>query len=197
MFGQEWDKAEATIVARDAKYSGSDGTTATYTFVADVRLASGETFRATIKEPTIATDFWPPNARDVVSVLVKAKDHKVKFAKDDDRLSVKAFKVQKTDAFETARNQPPGTAAAPWSPSAGIPDAVASKLAQLGVGTPLQVYAGDSVQGKAALAALAQLGGADTETPQARLEKLSTLHELGLLTADEYAEQRHRILDEI
>src|ERR1700712_1873513 len=105
MFGQEWDKAEATIVARDAKYSGSDGTTATYTFVADVRLASGETFRTTIKEPTIATDFWPPNARDVVSVLVKAKDHKVKFAKDDDRLSVKAFKVQKTDAFETARNQ--------------------------------------------------------------------------------------------
>jgi hypothetical protein len=54
-----------------------------------VRLSSGETFRATVREPTIATDFWAPGIRDVVSVLVRTKDRKVKFDKDDDRLSVK------------------------------------------------------------------------------------------------------------
>jgi hypothetical protein len=196
MFGPDWDKAEATIVDRDAKFSG-DGSTATYTFVADVRLASGETFRATIKEPTIATDFWAPSIRDTVSVLVKPNDHKVKFDKDDDRLSVKAHEVRKKAAFAATQQQPAGTPTAPWVTSAAIPEAMATKLAQLGVGAPLQVFAGDSAQGKAALAAFAQLGAPGTETPQARLEKLSTLHGLGLLTADEYAEQRHRILNEI
>ena len=99
MFGQDWDKAEATIVARDAKFSG-DGSVATYTYVADVRLSSGETFRATVREPTIATDFWAPSIRDVVSVLVRPKDRKVKFDKDDDRLSVKAYEAAKKKAFE-------------------------------------------------------------------------------------------------
>src|SRR4051794_2464410 len=80
MFGQDWEKAEATIVARDTKYNG-DGSVSTYTFVADVRLPSGESFRATVHEPTIALDFWPPNNGDTVSVLVRPKDHKVKFDK--------------------------------------------------------------------------------------------------------------------
>ena len=108
VFGQSWDKAEATIVARDAKFTG-DGSVATYTYVADVRLSSGETFRATIHEPTIATDFWAPSIRDVVSVLVRPKDRKVKFDKDDDRLSVKAYEAAKKKAFEDAQQQPTGT----------------------------------------------------------------------------------------
>ena len=206
MFGQDWDKAEATIVARDAKFSGS-GATATYTYVADVRLASGETFRATIHEPTIATDFWAPSIGDVVSVLVKQKDRKVKFDKDDDRLSVKAFHAAKKKAFEEAQQQPPGTAPAATSAGlpAGIPPEVAAKLAGLGFGggTPM-VVTGDSAQGQAILAAMGQSGLAGApavpttgQTPDARLAQLKSLHDRGLLTADEYAEQRHRILDEI
>src|SRR3954447_12588406 len=97
MFGREWDNAEATIVARDTKFTG-DGSVAKHTYVADVRLTSGETFRATIHEPTIATDFWPPNIGDQVSVLVTSKDRKVKFDKDDDRLSVKGYHAAKKKA---------------------------------------------------------------------------------------------------
>jgi hypothetical protein len=214
MFGQDWDKAEATIVARDAKFTG-DGSVATYTYVADVRLASGETFRATIHEPTIATDFWAPSVRDVVSVLVRPKDRKVKFDKDDERLSVKAFHAAKKKAFEDAQQQLPGMAPAAWPTSGGmpagmpvmptgLPPEVAAKLAQLGLGggTPM-VVTGDSPQGQAILAAMGQSGAPvaaaapAAQTPDARLLQLKSLHDRGLLTADEYAEQRRRILDEI
>lgn len=199
MFGQDWDKAEATIVTRDAKLTG-DGSVATYTYVADVRLASGETFRATVHEPTIATDFWAPSIRDVVSVLVRPKDRKVKFDKDDDRLSVKAFHAAKKRAFEEAQRQPPGTlpeAAATVQP--GIPPEVAAKLAQLGItgATPMQVVTGDSTQGQAILAAIGQVGAGAATTPEARLAQLTSLRDRGLLTDEEYAEQRRRILDEI
>jgi hypothetical protein len=108
VFGHDWDKGEATIVARDAKFFGS-GATSTYTYVADVRLPEGETFRATVHEPTIATDFWAPSIGDVVSVLVRTDDRKVKFDKDDGRLSIKAHHAATKLAFEAAQEQPPGT----------------------------------------------------------------------------------------
>jgi hypothetical protein len=200
VFGQSWDKAEATIVARDAKFTG-DGSVATYTYLADVRLSSGETFRATVHEPTIATDFWAPSIGDAVSVLVKAKDRKVKFDKDDDRLSVKAYHAAKKQAFENAQDQPAGTPTSPatWTLSAELPDAVANKLAQLGIvgGAPMQIFTADSAQGQAALSAFTHSAAPVAETPEARLEKLQVLHDKGLLTPEEYAEQRHRILDEL
>jgi hypothetical protein len=167
MFGRDWGKAAATIVARDPKFTG-DGSTVTYTYVADVRLPSGETFRATVHEPTIATDFWPPSIGDEVSVLVEPKQRKVKFDKDDERLSVKAYHAAKKKAFEDAQQQPAG------SPPAGMP-----------------------AQGNAAPAAFARLGAQAAATPEDRLATLQALHARGLLTSDEYATQRQRILDEI
>ena len=111
MFGHDWDKAEATIVARDAKFTG-DGSVSTYTYVADVRLAGGEVVRATVHEPTIATDFWAPDIGATVSVLVrKDADRKVKFDKDDPRTSVKAIESAQKAAFEATKLQPPGTPA--------------------------------------------------------------------------------------
>jgi hypothetical protein len=197
MFGQGWDKAEATIIARDAKFTG-DGSVATYTYAADVLLPTGETFRATIHEPTIATDFWAPSIRDVVSVLVKTKDRKVKFDKDDKRLSVKAYHAAKKQAFQDAKQQPAGTPSPAGSSPAQIPEAVAAKLAQFGIaaGAPIQVFTAVSAQAQAAMAAFT--GASPTvETPEARLAKLQTLHDRGLLTAEEYAEQRHRILNQL
>ncbi len=198
MFGQDWDSAEATIVARDTKFSG-DGSVATHTYVADVRLPTGETFRATLREPTIATDFWPPDIRDVVSVLVRSKDRKVKFDKDDERLSVKAVRASEKQAFGEAQQQPAGTPAQPWTAPAGLPDAVAEKLAQLGIvpGTATQVFSGDSEQGQAALAAFMQRTAPVEQTLETRLLQLQALHDRGLLTAEEHAEQRRRILDQI
>ncbi len=174
MFGRDWDKAEATIAARDAKFTG-DGSTATYTYVADVRLPSGEVFRATVHEPTIATDFWSPNIGDVVSVLVRPKDRKVKFDKEDKRLSVKAYEAAKKQAFIDAQRQPSGTAQV------------------LGP----QVLRADSPQAQALLAALTGSVTPVAATAEDRLGRLRSLHERGLLTTEEYAEQRHRILDEL
>lgn len=203
MFGNDWDHAEATIAARDAKFYG-DGMSATYTYVADVRLPSGETFRATVHEPTIATDFWPPSIGDVVSVLVRPKDRKVKFDKDDERLSAKAFEAAKRKAFEEAQQQLPGSPPAAWPTTAGgttpgLPPEIAAKLAQLGISDTgsMQVVAADSPQAQAALAALTHQGAPAGQTPEERLAKLTGLRDRGLVTAEEYAEQRRRILDEI
>ncbi len=200
MFGRDWDKAEATIVDRTSKFT-ADGSVVVHTFLADVRLTSGETFRATIHEPTIATDFWAPSIRDVVSVLVRPKDRKVKFDKDDERLSVKAYEAGRKAAFEAAAQQPaltqPASAAAPTA-SPELPEAIAAKLAQLGFpsGTPMNVVSADSPAGQAALSALNHTAH-PVQTPEARLLQLQSLHERGLLTDAEYAEQRHRILDEL
>jgi hypothetical protein len=201
MFGHDWDKAEASIVARNADYTG-DGTVATYTFVADVRMPSGESFRATFEEPTIAIDFWPPSIGDVVSVLVRPKDHKVKFDKDDERISRKAFERNKNQAFAAAQQQPAGTPIAAWTPNE-LPDGLKAKLAQMGIagGAQPQVFGADSAQAQAILAALTHSGtpaAAPVEAgPEARLVQLKSLHDRGLLTAEEYAEQRQRILDEL
>jgi hypothetical protein len=108
VFGHDWDKAEATVVARDAQFTG-DGSVADYTYVADVQLPGGEVIRATLKEPTIATDFWAPDIGATVSVLVRRSDHKVKFDKDDPRLSVKAFDAAQEAAFKAAQNGTPGS----------------------------------------------------------------------------------------
>ncbi len=212
MFGQDWVKAEARIVARDSDYTG-DGSVASHTFVADVLLPNEETLRATVNEPTIATDCWPPSIGDVVSVLVRSRDHKVKFDKDDDRISAKAFREAQKRAFGAAQQQPLGTLPTGYAASAQLPDAIADTLAQLGVspGTQPQVFTAGSAQAQAALAAFTQFGqlggqlGApdsgqltgQTPTTEARLAQLEKLREHDLLTVEEYAEQRQRILDEI
>jgi len=202
MFGHDWQKATARIVARNGNWSG-DGMVVDYTYVADVRLPSGETFRATVGDPTIATDFWAPSVGEEVSVLVKSNDRKVKFDKDDPRLSVKEHHAAQRQAFEAAQASPPGTPPAPLAGLSDLPAGVAAQLAALGASgeTSVHVVSGDSPEGQAALrAALAHLGGAAAEpaaTPEARLAKLDALRAGGLLTDAEYAEQRHRILDEI
>ena len=175
-----------------------------YTYVADVRLPSGEVFRATVGEPTIATDFWPPSVGDEVSVLVKSNDRKVKFDKDDPRVSAKAQEAARRQAFEAAQHQPAGTPPAALAGMSDLPATLAAQLAQLGMSadtTSVHVVSGDSAEGRAALqAALAQVGGAaaaPVATPEARLAKLDALRAGGLLTDAEYAEQRHRILDQI
>jgi hypothetical protein len=168
MFGSRWDKGEATIVARNALSSHSSDGTPVYEFVGDVRVADRSPFRATIQTPRIATDFWDPRPRDVVGVLVRLKDSKVKFDKDDARLSFKAYQARQKQAFDDVKT---GDVKAQ---EAGAPDLARMMAAQL--------------------SALQDQPGAD---PATRLGTLAKLHALGLLTDAELAEQRQRILDEI
>jgi len=261
MFGSRWEKAEATIVARLPKFTG-DGTSPSYEFVADVRPVNGDpAFRATLKEPTIATDFWTPSIGDVVSVLVKSTG-KVKFDKDDPRLSAKVFEARRKQAFEAtanqtfeeARQQEVGS-----PPIGGLPanltELMAAQFGQFsqfgleaGDGQPsVQVFgAADPDRTRAAVERLraAGLGGLADQIaqatqaqanqfgsanqfesgneygsgnqfesaspygqpeqtrpgatdPAARLAKLENLRDQGLMTDQEYATQRQRILDEI
>ena len=238
VFGSRWDKAEATIVASLPKYTG-DGTSPSYEFVADVRPVSGApAFRATLKEPTIAIDFWRPSIGDIVSVLVKSNG-KVKFDKDDPRISAKAYEARRKQAFDAAANQTFAEARQQevGSPAGGLPtnltELMAAQFAQPGVqvfsttGDPERTKAAierlraagmggladqvaQATQGQAGQFGLAdqfglgdQFGSGDPVTPvraadpAARLGQLENLRDRGLMTDDEYAAQRQRILDEI
>lgn len=216
VFGSHWDKAEATIVARQPKYSG-DGSSAGFEFVADIRLESGAAFRATIREPTIATDFWAPGIGDTVSVLVKSKDGKVKFDKDDRQISVKAYEQDRQRGFDAVRNQevgPPPAGQAPYAEGGDLAEVLAAQLSKLGFqGTRrvAHVFSNDPAKAQAALDALRAAGlssqpdharpshpsSGNDPSPAARLSELETLRDLGLLTDHEYATQRQRILDSI
>ena len=243
MFGGQWEKAEATIVASLPKYSG-DGSTATYEFVADVRPAGGgEPFRATLKEPTIAIDFWPPNIGDVVSVLVKGNG-KVKFDKADPRISAKAYEARRKQAFEAAQHQPYQA-----GPDFGSPESTAGDAHRhgfegfaglqglqglqsfqgvqvFGAADPSQLRAAADKLRAAGLGALADqmtqqladqpadqaahqapdwTAGAEpdqpapgsADDPATRLGRLENLRDRGLLTDEEYAAQRQRILNDL
>jgi hypothetical protein len=111
---------------------------ATYTYVADVRLASGETFRATI--------------RDDERLSVKAFHAARKKAFEDAQRQLPGTAPA---AWPTSGGMPAGMPVMP----AGLPPEVAAKLAQLGLGggTPM-VVTGDSPQGQAILAAMGQSG---------------------------------------
>jgi|SRR4051794_9346140 hypothetical protein len=230
MFGGQWEKAEATIVASLPKYTG-DGSTATYEFVADVRPAGGaEPFRATLKEPTIAIDFWPPSIGDVVSVLVKTNG-KVKFDKADPRISAKAFEARRKQAFEAAQHQPYQA-----DPDFGSPESAAGDFQGLqslqsfqgvqvfGAADPSQLRAAADQLRAAGLGALADqmthqladqtadqapdrtaTGTAEPDRPEpgsgddpaTRLARLENLRDRGLLSDEEYAAQRQRILNDL
>jgi hypothetical protein len=76
---------------------------------------------------------------------------------------------------------------------------VADKLAQLGIvpGAGTQVFTADSAKARAALAAFTHAVAPVVQTPEARLERLQGLKEQGLVSTEEYAAQRQRILDEL
>ena len=183
MFGHHWEPAEATIVLTHAKKTSGDGMVTIKEYVADVRRPGAEVFRATIQEPTIATSFWPPSIGDVVSVLVDAKNDKVKFDKDDPRLDAKTRMREQKDRFSAVGSEAPGSPA----PGRGGASPFASA-----------VLSGDPEQARAALEALRGAARASaTADPAERLAKLEALKAQGLVTDAEHATQRARILDAI
>src|ERR1700712_1674677 len=107
MFGKNWESAQATIVDTHIKSTSGDGMTVNREFAADVLRESGESFRALIQSPTIATNFWDPSIGDVAGVLVDPKSKKVKFDKSDPKLSYKAQQQARDSAFRLRLRSPP------------------------------------------------------------------------------------------
>ncbi len=109
MFGHDWQPGLATIVDSRIKSASGDGKAMRREYVADITGADWATFRATIQEPTIATDFWTPSVGAQVQVLVDRKSQKVKFDKSDPQLSYKARERAEKQRFDDAAQSPPGS----------------------------------------------------------------------------------------
>jgi hypothetical protein len=113
MFGRQWVSAQGTIVATRLVSVSGDGTVSTTEFVADVRTAKGETFRAKVGEPRIVNDFKAPIVGAVVRVEFDTKSRKVRFDKSDPALSWKAYEKSRNTAFEDTLAQTPGSEPVP------------------------------------------------------------------------------------
>lgn len=124
MFGKNWTPARGTIVERRGTTTG-DGAVTNYEFVVDVTTQSGETFRAKVEEPRIATDFKDPTNGMTVDVEYDPKSRKVRFDKDDPAMSWKHYKRSNSDKFDAALSAPAGT------PASGAPGGMPIGVSQL------------------------------------------------------------------
>jgi len=181
MFGHDWQPAQARIVDTHIKSTSGDGLAMTREFVADVQPVDGPVFRATIQEPDLATDFWPPDPGDVVKVLVDPKSQKVKFDKSDPKISYKAHKRAEQERFEAeAQALAAGEVVAP---AVGT-DAEAGPRA-----------AGD-IDFTEVLRSAVQARQQALD-PAERLAKLQELKDKGLLSDAEFAQARQQIIESI
>ena len=185
MFGHDWQKAEATIVLVHVEATGS-GRFKRRDFVADIHPPSGPVFRATIPDPRVMVDFLSPNQGDRVGVLIR--DDKVKFDLDDVRLSRKARSQDSQAQFAAAVGGAPGTGsgAAPTR-VAGEMDIDAIRAAAM---EAMASGAATFVDGRT-------MRPGDQDDAAARLAKLDSLKQRGLMTDAEYAAARQRIIDAI
>jgi hypothetical protein len=200
VFGHDWQPAQAVIVIRHVKKTSSDGSIISYEYVADVTPADGATFRATVQEPGIASNFWPPSAGDQVSVLIDDKREKVKFDKDDPRLDAKATMSAQKDVFDSVRSSAPGSAI--FGQGSLSPDSLRSAIqsavdaAATGQHVPVVMMGQVGVTGgPGGRGGTVGSGGPDGAAD--RLARLDALHQQGVLTDAEYATARARIIAEL
>lgn len=196
MFGHGWKQGEATIVKVHNKRTTGSGMVTIHEYLADVRPASGPTFRTVIQEPNICIDFAPPCAGSAVNVLIKGD--KVKFDQDDPRISSKAHKANADARFAAEVD---GTATASTDPLAtltGRPD-IATLFSGNATIEQIRAFAEQArASGSATFvggSAMPPPGPTDHEDPAARLAKLEALKQQGHMTDAEYATARQRIID--
>ena len=183
MFGQTWERAEGTIVAKAVAMKwGLELAEGLQDYVVDVRPAGRPAFRTKVRG-SVGPHFMDPFVGDIVPVLVDPKGEKAKFDTDDPTFSTLARANSQLGRLDEIAQQQPGS---PISDPYGRPT----------------VFNMGRDEGAAAERLGAVLSGAtgppgQTEDPAARIQKLTALLQAGLLTEDEYAAQRQRILNEI
>jgi hypothetical protein len=116
MFGKHWKPAQGTVVDRRTTYTTNDGYVSNHEFVVDVRTPEGETFRARVGEPRIATHFRAPLVGEAVGVEYDPKSHDVRFDKDDSRTRLEPHRRSQASDFDAVLSQPPGTPVGPSAP---------------------------------------------------------------------------------
>lgn len=111
MFGSGWEPATARIVAKKFRESGDRS--GVWEYVADITPASGEVFRATLKQPPFMSHVVSLPEGAEVSVLADLRHQRAKFDRSDPRVSGKDGKGDpyRSDKarFDQALRQPPRT----------------------------------------------------------------------------------------
>ncbi len=62
MLGKHWTPTQGAVMGRHSAMTTGGGMVTVYEFIVDVRTAEGETFRAKLDEPRIATNFLAPRS---------------------------------------------------------------------------------------------------------------------------------------
>jgi hypothetical protein len=155
-----------------------------------------------IQTPNLALDFREPVVGDVVRVLIDPKSGKVKFDKSDPRISLKAARAQEQARFAEAAAGRPGTVAASPAPdhsgtTPSITHLEGVRVINAADAAPvLQAFlSGDPQAGDRAISELRQQAAPPSVAE--RLSALQLLKDTGVLTDEEYDEQRQRIIGSI
>ena len=219
-FGHQWEPGQATIIA--LKEVPSIGTNALgqkyrcYEYVADVQPDSGgPVFRTTMDEPfNESSDIhgfaWhQPGVGEVMPVKCNPGRKEAKFDAKASRAKARAQHDQLVDAetaqFDAMAGSAPGTTAGP-STGGALPLGQGVSVVNLSGGdisgalpAIQQALAsgnlGDLAQIKAGLRQQADPGGASSD-PIERLEKLADLHARGVLSDEEFAAAKAKLLGE-
>jgi hypothetical protein len=104
MVGHSWEPATAKIVAKRFKEGGERS--GAYEYVADVTTASGELFRAKLKQPPFMSHVVRLAEGDVVNALADVRHQDAKFDRSDPEVNGKGRQSDK-DRFNAALKQPP------------------------------------------------------------------------------------------
>jgi len=217
MFGHHWEPGQATIVAlKELPTMGTDGfghKLRSYEYVADVQPDSGgPVFRTTMDEPFNESSdrhgfrWHQPGVGEVMPVKCDPKRQEAKFDAAASRAQARAMHDQMASAqaaqFDAMVGAAPGTAPGPTSgeilPGQGI-----SVVNVSGADISGALPAIQQALASGNLAEIARIKGElRQQTPEAadpaeRLEKLADLHSRGLLTDDEFAATKAKLLNEI
>lgn len=203
--------------------SGSGAKMKTYDFVADVQpAAGGAVFRTVIHEPFDERVWSRPSVGDVVAVKCDPRRQKAKFdtavdaaQKQADKEATKRERVAQAAQFDAMIEAAPGTAApspatdggrAAGGPHGDQPD---PRVRRVRVAVREARRKGDAAEVERLTAQLEQLEHGSTLAPspsrdssgaesiEQRMAKLQQLSDDGVLTPDEYAAQRQRILESL
>jgi hypothetical protein len=213
MLGRDWVKATGTVVEVSSHETKlADGAAGVWYdgFVVDVHPRDVESFRAEVREPGHAIgsfvidslNFKAPSKGDTVSVEFDPKTKKTRFDMSDPRLQERASRKARDKAqhaeYEAALQEAPSSGPR----SAPVPDAPpAAKLDSAGKPpslTEIMAARGNPAAEALRNAASPAFSGSVAQAPlEQRLANLQQLRNDGVLSPDEYAAQRQRILDSL
>lgn len=211
MLGHEWQPAQGLCI--EEAWAGSDGLK--HVWIMEVHPSDGSpAFRVELGH-VMHEDFIGPNTGQTCMMLCDVKNRHAKFDTSDPSMSRKARRRAEEQRLKDELNAPPGStspnSAFPGASGigAGLTDYRQASSADIvsHFSTLLSEHGSDQGSGAGAGAGRARRSGHPTPSPApttesgpelaARLGKLQLLSDQGLITSEELAAQRKRIIESI